>query len=156
MQYSPDTQYTPSRLTHSLTHSLSFALSLIFLSLSIIILDYLLVFSCSSHNCFISSFSFLSLFFLSFFLFFFLSGCSPLSVTLLRLLPYYYPTPTTPPSSFFLSLSLSFFHYSSTTTTLRSLLRCLLSSDHEAMLALQITRRQLVLILSVFDLVQTP
>lgn len=107
MQYSPDTQYTPSRLTHSLTHSLSFALSLIFLSLSIIILDYLLVFSCSRHNCFISSFSFLSLFFLSFFLFFFLSGCSPLSVTLLRLLPYYYPTPTTPPSSFFLSLSLS-------------------------------------------------
>ena len=149
MQYSPDTQYTPSRLTHSLTHSLSFALSLIFLSLSIIILDYLLVFSCSRHNCFISSFSFLSLFFLSFFLFFFLSGCSPLSVTLLRLLPYYYPTPT--PSVLFLS-----FFFLLLLPPPRSLLRCLLSSDHEAMLALQITRRKLVLILSVFDLVQTP
>ena len=149
MQYSPDTQYTPSRLTHSLTHSLSFALSLIFLSLSIIILDYLLVFSCSRHNCFISSFSFLSLFFLSFFLFFFLSGCSPLSVTLLRLLPYYYPTPT--PCALFLS-----FFFFLLLLPPRPLLRCLLSSDHEAMLALQITRRKLVLILSVFDLVQTP
>ena len=149
MQYSPDTQYTPSRLTHSLTHSLSFALSLIFLSLSIIILDYLLVFSCSRHNCFISSFSFLSLFFLSFFLFFFLSGCSPLSVTLLRLLPYYYPTPT--PCVLFLS-----FFFFLLLLPPRPLLRCLLSSDHEAMLALQITRRQLVLILSVFNLVQTP
>ena len=142
-------------LTHSL--SLSLSLSLIFLSLSIIILDYLLVFSCSRHNCFISSFFFsfslLSLFFSFLFPFWlFPFVCYPTATTTL-LLPY-----TNYSSVLFLplSLSLSFFHYSSTTTTLRSLLRCFLSSDHETMLALQITRRELVLILSVFDLVQTP
>ena len=150
LQYSPDTQYTPRGSLCICSSSLSLSFSLSYFSLSIIILlDYLLVF-CSRHNCFISSFLFFSFFSsLSLSFSFFFSGCSPLFVTLLRLLPYYYPTPT--PCVLFLS-----FFFFLLLLPPRPLLRCLLSSDHEAMLALQITRRQLVLILSVFDLVQTP
>ena len=154
MQYSPDTQYTPRG-------SLSLSVCLSFLSLSFS-LSY---FSSINNNTelltsllahVITVLFLLFLFFLPFFLlslFSFLAVfpfvCYPTATTTL-LLPY-----TNSLRPFFLSLSLSFILLLLLPPP-RSLLRCLLSSDHEAMLALQITRRELVLILSVFDLVQTP